>query len=397
VNTGTCVVKKVENVNTGTCVVKKVENVNTGTCVVKKVENVNTGTCVVKKVENVNTGTCVVKNVENVVKPVTQLFYNKLFYIICNNKAGGSWKYITDITDHYNKNKYIYLCSENDFKLLHFVKDSYLIIQYFLFTSIKIDAVLQAIKKYNLKLIIPLHDFYWISDTINYSYKTETTNGYLKHVNVNNSIKELFSMATYIISPSQFVTDIYSRHFSNITTISHNDHTITDKIIVPTIYNNTINLGIFHDYSIYKGKELYEYLKLNKKKYNNYNIQYYIVGVNIPRYNNFEFYNHLKKYKINGLMFLNKWGETYCYTLSKALDSGLPIFYNNIGSFKERIPQKENYFINVDNEQNFYDFKNMEKLFDNFINYIILNNKDNYYIPDKNNIKYNDFYNQLFG
>ena len=45
----------------------------------------------------------------------------------------------------------------------------------------------------------------------------------------------------------------------------------------------------------------------------------------------------IKNNKIHALLYLNKYGETWCYSLSKAIKTGLPILYNNLGAFKERL------------------------------------------------------------
>ena len=47
-------------------------------------------------------------------------------------------------------------------------------------------------------------------------------------------------------------------------------------------------------------------------------------------------------------------GETWCYSLTKALISNLPIIYNDIGAFKTRIPKNiEKYIINSTKEDNY--------------------------------------------
>ena len=44
------------------------------------------------------------------------------------------------------------------------------------------------------------------------------------------------------------------------------------------------------------------------------------------------------------LLFLNTYADTYSYALTKAMCTGIPIFYNNIGAFIERIPSEYPYF-----------------------------------------------------
>ena len=105
--------------------------------------------------------------------------------------------------------------------------------------------------------------------------------------------------------------------------------------------NNEINIGNLSGFSEYKGRDYILDLIDKYKTYNNYTINFIVVGYNSPAYNETEYYEYVKKYNIHGLTYLNKWGETWCYSLTKALNTGLPIVYNNIGAFKERISNKD--------------------------------------------------------
>ena len=80
----------------------------------------------------------------------------------------------------------------------------------------------------------------------------------------------------------------------NFVVVYHNDYKIEYKKVVPKIKENVINIGIFSEYSDYKGKEHIEHLSSNIKKYNGYTINYLIVGQNIPRYTEHEFFNYIK-------------------------------------------------------------------------------------------------------
>ena len=66
-------------------------------------------------------------------------------------------------------------------------------------------------------------------------------------------------------------------------------------------------------------------------------------------------------------------GETYCYLLTKILNSGLPLLFNNFGALKERVPHDtEHYFKVYDNEQseNNTNFELLDTKFNELINYI---------------------------
>jgi hypothetical protein len=83
----------------------------------------------------------------------------------------------------------------------------------------------------------------------------------------------------------------------------------------------------------------------------------------------------MSKHNFHCLLHLNKYGETYSYALTKSIYSGLPILYNNIGSFKYRIPIDTPHYKKVTDNEN--DYNNNELLFNTFetmLDYIIENN-----------------------
>jgi hypothetical protein len=95
-------------------------------------------------------------------------------------------------------------------------------------------------------------------------------------------------------------------------------------------------------------------------------------------------------------MHLNKYGETYDYSLTKSINSGLPIVYNNIGANKTRILNKEHYFKVLDNESNYYSIKLICQAFNKYLDYIIENNGKYSNINSTYQFKRNALYNFLF-
>lgn len=139
-----------------------------------------------------------------------------------------------------------------------------------------------------------------------------------------------------------------------------------------------------------------EYLKNNFTIYKGYNINWSIVGNNIQFYDENEFFEIITKYNIHCLTYLSIIGETWCYSLTKGLVSGLPIFYNNIGSFAERVDKSiKSNIISYESEQSIHDDidkKIISNRFKEFLDFIIQQKKSNGII--KYNYKYNidDFY-----
>ena len=322
-------------------------------------------------------------------------------YIITTNLAGGSGKYIKDIQNKYGNNcNFNILNSIKSFASIKFKKDDIILLGHFFGLNINIIDIINLKINCKCKLIIPIHDFYWLTHNLNIN-SDGCHNIYLKNnIEINDNTKQLFSVADDIIHPSQFTYDIYSKYFpnTNFKIVHHNDYFIdnSSKYISPII-NNVINIGVLTVYSQYKGKNYVELLKNKYTTYNNYKIIFMINKINIPEYNENAFYDYVKKYNLHCLVFLNKWGETWCYTLTKGINSGLPIIYNNIGAFKERIQEKEHYFkVNeheTDNEDN---QSKLYKTFENMLDYIIINNGKFNNMNTNNEIIYNHYYDTLF-
>ena len=295
-----------------------------------------------------------------------------VLYTIENVNGGGLFRYVSDLIKYLNVIK---LHNKND--LLKINYNDILILNNFYFTDIDIDDVI------NFNIVIVVHDCYWLSDVImKYFYNNDfppVQTNYLIDVNINDNIKKLFNKAYKVICPSNFVYNIYSKFFDvhNFVVLNHIDYKINlNNFVVLKIYDS-INIGVLHFPSKCKGIELITFLDNNVKFYKNYKINYLILNRDIPKYTeDDDLYYIVKKYNIHGTTLLNIWGETYCYTLTKLLNIGIPIIYNNIGSFTERIYDLhcEKYFSVFNNELCVYNYIQLENVFYNFLDYIILHN-----------------------
>ena len=342
------------------------------------------------------------KSVNNTANNTVNNSANNTIYIISNINGGGSSKYLKDIISNFNNIKFIYI--DNNIKLLSYKynKDSIIFLQHLLFTNIDIRKIIKIKNNYKCKLIISIHDFYWLNSKILFNFDNSISwhNNYLvDNIIINKYIKIIFDIADDIIHPSKFTYDIFSKYFSinNFKLVSHNDYLIdyTTKCILPII-DNTINIGVLHEYSECKGKY---YINLLKEKYinfSNYKIIFHIVGDNIPKYSEGEFFDYIIKYNLHCLTYLNKWGETWCYSLTKGINSGLPIIYNNFGAFKERIPDNIEHYFKVYENENDNDNSKLYNTFEKMIQYIIDNNGKYNNMNKNSEIIYNKYYKNIF-
>jgi hypothetical protein len=329
----------------------------------------------------------------------------KNVYIIAGITAGGTGKYLNDIVNNYKNNiNFYFLKSNNDLKKYIYTENDIIFLQHLLGCTISINDIINIKNVYKSKLVISIHDCYWLNEVIlkNFDKNVSCHSSYLKNkININQNIIKLFELSDDIIHPSMFTYNIYSKYIknNNFRLVSHNDYPIdyTTKNI-PLIKNNTINIGVLHAFSECKGKLFINYLQ-KIKNYNGYNIVWKIVGLNISKYNEEEFFTYIDNYNIHCLTLLNKWGETWCYSLTKFINSGLPIIYNNFGAFKERIPLNVEHYFKVFENENESESKNLYKLeleYIKILDYIITNNGKYNNINTNTTIIYNEYYNNLF-
>ena len=303
--------------------------------------------------------------------------FKQRVFIIHNNKKGGVDKYVNDITNLYNTNEYIFIENKDMLYKQNYCSTDMLFIQNLLYCDITIQDIISLYNTFQYKIIITIHDFIWLCEE-QHKYTNNIPSAYLNdNISVSNEVKQLLLLADKVIMNSQFTYDVYSKYFapSNFTLSYPNDYNIQVGIKnIPQIKNKCVNIGIFSPLCKFKGERYVHYLK---EKFESDTIQFQIVGQNIPYYKENEFYDYIRKYNINGFLLLNEWGETYCYLLSKIINSGLPLLYNNFGAIKERLDfTQEHYFKVYDNEcvNDINDeYSVLDSQFNNFLEYINVN------------------------
>jgi len=308
-------------------------------------------------------------------KKIIQISKNKKYFIINNNLSGGSYKWQKDIEKYIPLIRiYKYDIFNNILQNHNDVENIVVLINSFIRTDFTINKIIELYKKYKFKIILPIHDWFWFNVSRNYNLKYH--NIYLdSDMKLSEESKNLFDICYKILCPSKFVYDIFINYYDNnkvkqIDWIDYDNYNIIPTFKINKI--DKINIGVLISISESKGGEQVHYLldRFSSK------INFFIVGLNVEKYqdNYNSFINLIKKYNIHGLLYLNKWGETWCYELSKGLLCGLPILYNNIGSFKTRIPKNVGkYIININNESEFYNYNMLDNSFQKLLSYI----KDN--------------------
>lgn len=331
-------------------------------------------------------------------------------YIISNISGGGARKYLTDITNHYSseatkrkevelkprKSEFIYIRNKDDLGKYRYRIQDTIFLQHFFFTDLCPKDIL-SIKE--PRLVISIHDFHFMTSAIRNEFNMQEhhTNYLLDNIDICPDIKNLFDRAECIIHPSYFTYYEFSKYFriSNFVHVPHNDIEINQNAEYRApIIDKTINVGVLHEFYECKGREFVVLLQQKYTQYRGHRIKYLINGMNIDRYEISDFYTYVERLGVNCLLQLNKWGETYCYGLSLALNTGLPIMYNNIGVYRERIVPRNHHFKAYESEK--YDKSEiLYGTFERMLNYII-DNPPFGSMTRNLEIKFQPFYDKLF-
>ena len=314
-------------------------------------------------------------NPSPVIKTNTNTFFPVLN--IVHNMGGGTQVYADNLANLFNIDHQLNIVNENLFELKirnnnkkytcntnkllqHITNDTVVVFHHLLTMDFKLNKTLF----YNIhngcykKLIFIIHDYHLLfpstPNPIKNQLKDKPTNDDLLFTNY------LFEKCDLIVFNSHNCLNNYKKYM-NID--SYSNCIVTNTVPDILINNNSTfppmkrfyNIGIIgHIHAQHKGQQLL--IKINNtlsdKKYcfkvfgySNFKDNIYKNNVQLHgEYNNNDIFNLIKQHNIDFFMFISTFEETYSYTLSIAMQTGLPIFYNNIGCYHERLLGRQNVY-----------------------------------------------------
>lgn len=255
---------------------------------------------------------------------------------------------------------------------------------------------LSKAKALEIPIYMTFHDYQWLfRDNPNPSIRELEAKVMLDKgreaqlYNVLQNVKQIFA-------PSQYVYDEYTRLASeplksllqNIMIVAANPDIAYeyDNLVIPDIQSQTINIAYIGAFTPHKGSSHFATLAKSVSHHEGCTIKYHVFGskdaktaginnVNMVFHGKFadaEIINLLHKHNIHIVTFIGEIGETYGFCMSKAIASGIPIVYRNIGSFKTRMHVLPKFFAFEQRDQ--IDVRTKEAI--------------NYVIQNKNTFKY---------
>lgn len=283
-------------------------------------------------------------------RPVRQVFY------ISETPCGGSLKYVQDLVAyggahgvqfHRLPNKAAAEAAADQFQ-----QGDILLFQYVLNTDFTFTDVRDLVLRHRLRLVIPIHEKYFLNDNPDADYAYHASLHEAEAPTIPPDKWALLQLAAHIIFPSQFIHDVFRGHMDllSMVVVPHIDQQLYRHLIVPPL-NETFRIGVITSPTYYKGLDLMEGLFERVTEHRGKKVQYFLYshydGSRFPSvvvrggYAESEVYTRLDQDGIHGLLFLNRYPETYSYALTKGINSGRPLLYTRMGAVAERLV-KEN-------------------------------------------------------
>jgi len=335
----------------------------------------------------------------------------RFIFIVSGIITGGSRKFINDMVNNLS-NEYTSVVNLTCMlELGHYrdfiSEDDYIIFNHFVDTDIKIHDLLKLKRETNISLYIFIHDFILLSSEKNiYTWAHEEEIHSSDKREMSDIVKLFFEKSNKILYNSQFVKDVFSKFgFSEKSEVVPliDIKVDYDYQNIPQIkgtgmlgFNHTVNIGIINNITPCKGYGIYPQI-FNISNHRGFKIKYHVFGnidinhknvYNHGEYDENEIFALLEKNNIHGLLFFNKYPETYSYALTKGINSGLPIQYTNIGAYKERLESgHKKYFPCNGNEK---------EVFTKFLSFIINNSNKKHGLKPDNQLSVSAKVYQLF-
>ena len=156
--------------------------------------------------------------------------------------------------------------------------------------------------------------------------------------------------ARFVLSPSLAAKNIYQEYFPNldIHVCDHPDRAIYGSYSLPEelTMSEPLRIGVIGAISKEKGADVLERTALRAKKAG-LPFSFFLIGyayrpldglhAETGPYQEHELASLVASHNLDVIWFPATWPETYCYTLSSALELGLPVIATKLGAFTERL------------------------------------------------------------
>lgn len=213
--------------------------------------------------------------------------------------------------------------------------------------------------KYFKKVILTIHDYQWLFPNCPNPTTEDFENLEIPRENVKN-FKELLKKCNTVFMHTENLLKRYEQYCGPLRGGDDTNILVTYPCDVPVYYerlfipssitNNKIKIGFLGGTAQHKG--YYQFIDIVRKFYNDDEYEFHLYGANIHspfvfshgKYSDVDITKVIRNDGIHILLALSLSEETYCYALTKMINTGIPIVYLNRGSFIDRLSRRERFF-----------------------------------------------------
>jgi len=319
---------------------------------------------------------------------------------ICHGKGGGTKRYIDELSGHVEGASFfrlypvdggrvcfefpawagltgIHIDPRKDKKffadLLKFIGFNLVHVNHIMGVEALVFDLLEVLSS---PVFVTLHDYYFIAgspvlydDVGVYNEDTAIAGGLRNRVTENNitfmscerwnaSVEKLFQRADKIISPSEYVSKVYSVAYPEFSysLVEHVDKEVFGLYPAVTVNKSgsVLRVAVVGALSKEKGADFFERIAVSLSKKQS-NIEFYLIGYSYRdldscihttgAYAEEDLDGILDEIKPDVIWFPAMWAETYSYTLSLVLERGFPVVVPKIGAQYVRVKNRPYSFV----------------------------------------------------
>jgi hypothetical protein len=211
--------------------------------------------------------------------------------------------------------------------------------------------VMNFFKGLGVPIHITVHDYQWIyPDNANILHEDMYIAPHPAQVSL---VESIFNHASLVMYPSDRLRVNFARHLHNVTApvqiVPHCDIPIRVKQLVVAPLSDAdkvINLGFIGYCTPTKGAHYFSSMAQCLHSFGDFRYQFHMYGSrcgwNFPNiiyheYEDLDLIHQLHRDNIHIIFLLSAAEETYCYSMARAINSGLPIVFLNRGAFMNRL------------------------------------------------------------
>jgi glycosyltransferase involved in cell wall biosynthesis len=283
----------------------------------------------------------------------------KQVFYISETPTGGSLKYIEDLRAYYEKRGIrFHRLPTRKAALKAFQKarkGDILLFQYLLNTDFTFADIVHFVEKYGLTLVVPVHDKYFLNDRPAADYVYDPSVHVYEADQIPADKAKVLNAASHVVFPSRFIYEVVSRYLvrPSMVVVPHMDERrpFPPLLALPPLHD-AFHIGVITPPTYYKGADILERLYAAFPSCHGLPVRFLVysrlssdaAAAALPAnveikgaYCESDIYARLGRDGVHGLLFLNRFPETYSYALTKGLNAGLPLLYSDMGAVGERI------------------------------------------------------------